>query len=236
LRALSGLWAYQAASDRHRVALELAQKVPCVGRGAARPERSAERRGNDRRLAALPRRPVQRAAPSGTYARWFTPHQTSHGTVNLMGPGALAPTESIRKRQRKRGSIRYGRGTRVGSSQSTVQHSIIGRHNIVGICPPHIILDFCTVQFGWIRRSIDLCRQSDVSHQSLGSAVSIGTTCGQRVSLAISAPFLVECKVRAHPIVVGGVFANRWRRCRSPSTTITSFARRKRLRFSERPV
>jgi hypothetical protein len=30
-----------------------------------------------------------------------------------------------------------------------------------------------------IRRSIDLCRQSGVSHQSLGSAVSIGTTFGR---------------------------------------------------------
>ena len=33
-----------------------------------------------------------------------------------------------------------------------------------------------------IRRSIDPCRQSGISHQSLGSAVSIGTTFGTTVS------------------------------------------------------
>ena len=69
LRALWGLWVFHTASGRHRAALALAQRFHASGGEATRPERSADRRADDRRLAALSRRPAQRAAPSRTRAR-----------------------------------------------------------------------------------------------------------------------------------------------------------------------
>ena len=69
LRSLCGLWAFRISSGQHRVALTLAQRFYSAGGEAVRPERSPDRRANDRGVAVSSGRSAHRAAPSRTRAR-----------------------------------------------------------------------------------------------------------------------------------------------------------------------
>ena len=69
LRSLWGLWFFHTDSGRHRVALALAQRFCSLAAKQSDPNDRADRRADDRRLAALPGRPPQRATPPRAHAR-----------------------------------------------------------------------------------------------------------------------------------------------------------------------